>query len=147
MLKTHLMEAKMNNNKTNLSFITIILILVGSIFLTACDGPANQPGTTNIPGLPGYNSETTTDSEQQIATQELKEFKNVEELKAFIQANSNSAYSNLYYGRNTLMMADMAMSAKTASEGALTTSGGSANDYSTTNIQIEGVDEAEFHKK
>ncbi|AJF62095.1 TPA: copper amine oxidase [Candidatus Woesearchaeota archaeon] len=79
-------------------------------------------------------------------TDELKKFESRQEIIDFLEANQAYNYgSNSYaFGR------DLAALGAAESDGAVKTaapsSGQAASDYSTTNIQVEGVDEADFIK-
>jgi inhibitor of cysteine peptidase len=68
-------------------------------------------------------------------TSELKKFSSMEELKAFLKSNQ---VSRSYYG-DFIALPMMA-------EAGATKDSAAATDYSTTNIQVEGVDEADFVK-
>jgi len=123
--------------------IIIGLLIVTLLTLTAC---AQHPAP--------LNSQNTVNN-----TQELKSFKNVDELKTFLatvnENNAGSGASNsggVMYKTASLGRAEVAaptagpistdMSNTAASQG----TGGSATDHSQTNIQVKGVDEADFIK-
>ncbi|MEK6888360.1 MAG: beta-propeller domain-containing protein [Candidatus Aenigmatarchaeota archaeon] len=76
-------------------------------------------------------------------TDSLKKFASYDELKSFIQTNSETqSYDGYAMGgamRETALMT-------TAAPMADKSSAASANDYSTTNIQVAGVDEADIVK-
>jgi len=90
--------------------------------------------------------------EHPIDDTKLKQFSSLEELQGFVKDNAETAdaYGGVFgWSRGGMMVetADFAMdgvpaSAETAKSGA----GGGAEDYSTTNIQVEGVDEADIVK-
>jgi len=78
----------------------------------------------------------------------LKKFSSYEELKNFIKTNTES-YSGGYFGGGVPMMATTTGVAKQASETASVPSaapGERSEDYSKTNIQVEGVDEPDIVK-
>ncbi len=94
--------------------------------------PGEPPGI--ITPTPGPTSGPTTVP----LSQEFKTFKSWEQAQAFLSASG----SNSYYGRGYAEDSAMPLSAPTAaksSEGAQSATGGS--DYSTTNVQVAGVDE------
>jgi len=70
---------------------------------------------------------------------ELKKFASMDELKSFLKNNMRER--QVYY--DAVAMPMMAENAKGASEAA---DDGGSSDYSTTNVQVEGVDEADFVK-
>ena len=83
----------------------------------------------------------------------LKKFSSYEELKNYIKSNTESYYGGGYYGGTfgtmtaTAGVANIAQATKSESTGAAPlTDGGGAGEYSRTNIQVEGVDEADIVK-
>ncbi|MFH0832862.1 MAG: beta-propeller domain-containing protein [Candidatus Aenigmatarchaeota archaeon] len=72
--------------------------------------------------------------------QQLKKFSSESELKSYIKA---AAESGTYYGTREIMTTG---ATKQGAESAPTTDGTSGSDYSTTNIQVAGVDEADIVK-
>ncbi len=74
--------------------------------------------------------------------EELKRFSSYDELKNFLKENSEG-----YYGGGAEVM-EMGMAQKTAEapSAAPSVQGAGAEDYSTTNIQVAGVDEADIVK-
>lgn len=82
------------------------------------------------------------------ATQEMKKFESIEELKIFLQQRT-SASAAPSYGVRTLAggMEDAVMAVAESAEGAPAPKAAvSTEEYSETNIQVEGVDEADFVK-
>jgi inhibitor of cysteine peptidase len=96
------------------------------------------------------------------STQELKKFSSVQEIRNFLKASTSApVYDVSWTGRGDIMVeqalpvtgiAPMAVtpaatipSSKAVSEAAISVGAG-ASDYSQTNIQVEGVDEADFIK-
>ncbi|MBN1502801.1 beta-propeller domain-containing protein [Candidatus Woesearchaeota archaeon] len=109
-------------NKILLSFIALL------VFVTACTQVA-QPPT----GLQ--------------TSQELKKFSSTQELRDYLAERASE--SNYGYSLGGRVMVDMvAESAPMAKALEATDSGaaGGADEYSQTNIQVEGVDEADFVK-
>lgn len=106
--------------------IFLIGILVMSAFY-GCVTPTDPGNQTNV-------------SVNVTETQELKKFASLDELKSFIKATQSQ---NRYYDTmdiNVVPMAAEAGGTKSAD------SSNQASDYSTTNVQVQGVDEADFVK-
>ena len=136
----------------NLSKIFIGLLIIITLGLTACSQPAQITPTPNV-----NNNPTTTDL---TSSQNLKQFSSVSELKNFLAAESSSqsgTQNNMMYktaGATTATRTDSVAApsaAPTTSEGisgtANTGAGNQgATDYSQTNVQVKGVDEADFVK-
>jgi len=112
--------------------------------LTACtQNPV--PEDNNLNTLNSLNS-----------SQELKSFKNVDELKSFLELNSQNTASDAgalsaggMLSKSTVGGVSTELAAPMAADTVANTatgSGGSAIDYSQTNTQIKGVDEADFIK-
>ena len=127
----------MNNSKWFIfSFLAIILILSSvplSIYLTA----PNNPETSDFPELDSA----------------LSKFSSYEELVSFLETESKGSVYALDNARVQTSGADATLSAPTAPEPAPAAmeessqdGGTSDHDYSETNIQVEGVDEADIVK-
>jgi len=86
-----------------------------------------QPNTPSIPNLP--NQPTTP-----VVFSELKTFSSYDELETFINVNTEKAGTVNYFASQT---------SDTAAFGG---AGAAQEDYSTTNIQVAGVDEADVVK-
>lgn len=125
--------------KTKKIIMLLGLLLIG-VFLIGCDETAT-PG----PGSSGTDTVSTGDGE-------LKQFSSIEEMKTFLQESGDSGSG--YYGggfgiRNTAVAMDMAVEESFESAAPKTAQSGGfdgADDFSTTNVQVEGVDEADFVK-
>jgi len=82
---------------------------------------------------------------QTVASDRLKQFSSCEELKNFVKTNTES-----YYGWGGILSIGAPAFSKTAAPMAQTTAGAEearvSEDYSKTNIQVEGVDEADIVK-
>jgi inhibitor of cysteine peptidase len=88
------------------------------------------------------NQEPVIINEDEIANT----FESIDDMKSFIEKNS---LNNGYGGRGVLESVNMMKTTGTSAPQAMAadSSGGeSASDYSTTNIQVEGVDEADIIK-
>jgi inhibitor of cysteine peptidase len=86
------------------------------------------------PELPG--------TEPTIQKVNLNNFKSVNELKSYIEENSEESY----YGGLDFFSGSVQAFAESAGAADSGQSGKSASDFSTTNIQVEGVDEADILK-
>ncbi len=109
------------NNKSTLKSLIIIVAII-AMLLSGC-------------------KEIPPDSNDSSDESEVKSFKTLDELRAYVTENSpqTSYYSNRGGIMRSFAMEDSApMMAVEKSSG--------ASDYSTTNIQVAGVDEADFIK-
>src|SRR3989338_567968 len=77
-------------------------------------------------------------------SQELKKFSSVNELREYLQKNAQASYGTRYFGGVSRVMTMEAAESAAPSSKMAADSG--ASQYSTTNIQVEGVDEADFVK-
>ncbi len=148
--------------KKNLIDALMILMVAGLVLLSACDmpGPGGQTGnlteTGGVSGQvkldPGTYPETDLDISKDVKT---LSFSSVDELNDFIK---NSQGSSSYYGgvsyyatRNVALESvdggvamDTALAAAPMAEAAGSKS--SDNDFSETNVQVAGIDEADILK-
>lgn len=74
---------------------------------------------------------------------QLGKFSSCEEIKNFLKANAEMPY---YYGYMSRDAVPMAVPATAAPKGLAESAGKGSEDYSTTNIQVAGVDEADIVK-
>jgi uncharacterized secreted protein with C-terminal beta-propeller domain len=113
-------------------------LLVFSLLLAGCVKP--QPPIN--PGGPGNNTTVSPNDSSQ-----LKSFTSTSEIKDFLKA-SGSGYGYGYYGgwRGLGIPAPMMANAKGAFAEDVSASAPQATDYSQTNMQVEGVDEADIVK-
>ncbi|MFH1211988.1 MAG: beta-propeller domain-containing protein [Candidatus Woesearchaeota archaeon] len=136
---------------TILRFLSIGLIILAVLTtITACSTSTYYVGQS-----PGQNAAANSD-----ATQDLKKFSSATELREFLmQSAMTNSYSGYLGGSRSfggVMMKTSAMEESTApsasfdmADGAASSpspSDGGADDFSQTNIQVEGVDEADFVK-
>ena len=77
-------------------------------------------------------------------SQELKKFSSVNELREYLQKNAQASYGTRYFGGVSRVMTMEV--AESAAPSAKMAADSGASQYSTTNIQVEGVDEADFVK-
>ncbi|RJQ17252.1 copper amine oxidase [Candidatus Woesearchaeota archaeon] len=118
-------------NKTLLLIIPLILI---AIACTPIQQQINQQ-TDNA------NNDDNATPFSGDATQELKKFNNRQELVAFLSQNTRNSY---YAGYDGMMLKGSAMMETAVA--APRAESDSAGDYSQTNVQVAGVDEADFVK-
>src|SRR3989344_4644621 len=115
--------------------IILIGLLVALVVIAGCE-EVEIPGEQ--PKVPEEEKEAPIELE---ATQELKKFNSVEEVKEFLQKNSQQ---QPMYRRGRIMDDMMVETAAISAEAKIAAPG--ATEYSKTNIQVEGVDEADFVK-
>lgn len=137
------------------NFMIIAMMLTLSLFLMACDVDNNIIPNNNNNGVDSF-SNTATVSEQLKAQGELEQFNSYDELESYLERNQDGGGS--YYGMGMLSSRSAMMfdSMDVASEGLSMNSASlkvsppsntqSSNDYSETNVQVEGVDESDIVK-
>jgi uncharacterized secreted protein with C-terminal beta-propeller domain len=141
----------MTKNNITQYILFVVLAAILTLGMVGCTGQENKPSITKT-------VTTDTNLASYSTTQALKKFSSVTELKEFLKnAQANSGYGGTYYYgggmmRNTGMAeggtmvkaaaAPVAMDSSSESIGSSQT----AVDYSQTNVQVEGVDEADFVK-
>ena len=144
--------------RTKSIILMVILLVAGAAVLSGCIQP--DTGKDNN-GTTGGNASDIIVSKFE-STQDLKKFTSAKEIREFIKASSASSGYNQYgWGGNFggFMRSDVVMESMAVADnavGAPMVAGtpamktGAAEigavDYSTTNIQVEGVDEADFVK-
>ncbi|MEK7173384.1 MAG: beta-propeller domain-containing protein, partial [Patescibacteria group bacterium] len=130
-----------NTNFANGIYIFALVVL--SILLVSC-----QVGVTDK----GGKATTSVKGTQFESTQELKKFSSAQEVLDYIKGSqANAQYGGMFYGSGFGIGREMAVMAESAAPTAKSadssgSAGGSAAGYSGTNIQVEGVDEADFVK-
>ena len=77
---------------------------------------------------------------------QLNKFKSMDELKQFLNTSSSMNNNNYYGGAEKMMAQGAAPNAAMAATASDSGTRSSAQDYSTTNIQVQGVDEPDFMK-
>ena len=139
----------MKKTKTyGLIALLLAIILAAMIYATGNTGISPAASTQ-----PGSSQATQTFGTQTLGTQTaLKTFTSYDELKNYLnQSTSSNLYSssqNYYFAPGALnaMSAAPMPAPSSAPATASSTSQGTTNDYSTTNIQVAGVDEADIVK-
>ena len=123
--------------QTNFRTIFLMAALTLIILLASCktDGKIIKPGENIDVKIAEFES-----------SQQLKKFSSTQEISEFLKKIQSQSGATDYYGgaRSLGVSASMAESAAPQSKSA--DSGTAASDYSQTNIQVEGVDEADFVK-
>jgi uncharacterized secreted protein with C-terminal beta-propeller domain len=144
--------------KTKSIILMVILLVAGAAVLSGCIQPDKGK---DIKGKTGGNASDIIVSKFE-STQDLKKFSSAKEIRDFIKASAaGSGYNQYvwggYYGgfmrRDAVMettsgVANAVAAPMVAATPAMKTGATDAGavDYSTTNIQVEGVDEADFVK-
>lgn len=143
-------------SKTSI-ILMVILLVAGGTVLSGCIRPDGSTDGT-IRTVPNTSDIIVS---QVGSTQELKKFSSAKEIRDFLKASAASSGYDQYAWRGSfggLMSTDVMMvktgaanavvppmvGAAPSVKGGISESG--ATDYSTTNIQVEGVDEADFVK-
>ncbi len=105
--------------------------------------------TLDANNIPPENNQTSLNPEtlepENLPTQQLKKFSSLDEIKTYLK--NSQLYQQSYYS-DSFQVRDLAVSMESAgvSSAAPEVSKSSSSDYSTTNIQVKGVDEADFVK-
>ncbi len=112
--------------------------IIGIAFALLITGCVNPPPLPNLPGT------EQNQSQQQISqAKDLKSFGSWDEISEFLESADSWGYRGYYGAKGGIMELDMlAQAAPTAAESGAE----EATDYSTTNIQVQGVDEADIVK-
>ncbi|NQZ85141.1 MAG: beta-propeller domain-containing protein [Nanoarchaeales archaeon] len=132
------------------SFVWILILLVIGLFsFSMCSTDTVKKKTSSYTSL-----------ELDLSSGDVKKFTSSSELNEFLKEQSSSGNSGSGFGsgvvRNTMTAFDggvdvmeSSMMVKTSAESADKSSGSSSSagvDYSSTNVQVKGVDEADFVK-
>lgn len=124
----------MKHNNSKLMFVLMVLVI--GIFIAACDTTLQK---------------TPTDTAKFESSQELKKFSSAEEVRTFLKNNAaNAADVGGFYGgimaRGGMEFAMAESGAPQVSKAADSGAPVPTPDYSTTNVQVKGVDEADIVK-
>jgi len=121
--------------QTNFKYgILISALLILLVLAASCEtiNPNNPPGSPNTPE----------------SSQKLKKFSSTQEVRDFLDRASVSQGTSRYFGGG--IAGDMMMATESLSAAPQSKSGAGnsqrASEYSATNIQVQGVDEADFVK-
>jgi uncharacterized secreted protein with C-terminal beta-propeller domain len=134
----------------NIKLISLFTVIILALFLSACsfNNDDNENNTYN-PILD--NNQTNLEDKIEQETK-IKKFASVDELRTFLNENAKNQANNYLrnasdrsVGVNEMMMdAASPVSQKEVSNTAETTA--ESLDYSETNVQVEGIDEADIVK-
>ncbi|MFC1687011.1 beta-propeller domain-containing protein [Patescibacteria group bacterium] len=134
------------------TYILVILMLiagVGGVWWVVQDVAGFPWGNSNT-NSSGYTSPLfSTLSEQLAAQSSLKKFNNYEEINDYLERTVGLDYYDSYSGfemQRSISVDEMALPMAEFDLGVSDLSYGGVTDYSTTNIQVEGVDEADIIK-
>jgi inhibitor of cysteine peptidase len=136
-------------------FATIVLILISGLAILGVFVLINKSMDMQKGGgirTKGAIKQPKTINEQLAVQSEVRKFKDYNELEAFLEDRVSSSYG--YYGKGIErdFSSDVASNALSTSppvaieESVQQGFGGGGDDYSTTNIQVQGVDEADIIK-
>lgn len=122
----------------NKKIVILILAMIGITVFNGCI----QQGTQAVEIEKGNATTTSIPG----STQELKKFSSAYELREYLKANMQN--TGAFYSGMGEVTAELPANAvqKGASDNIRAPSSGTATDYSKTNIQVKGVDEADFIK-
>ncbi len=136
----------------NLKFLSVVLLL--SFLLTACTSTIPSQGKKqNQPQTQIKNTEEALQAQTNI-----KKFSNTKELAVFLENNDLSSANTFYGGDKMMLRNEMAMTESLALDSAIPANAGIAmsknaarqdlgsDDFSKTNTQVAGVDEADIIK-
>lgn len=121
---------------------TYLLLVVATLFIISCT--SSVPASTYTPNIQGLET-----------TQELRKFSDFQEVRMFLENASLASSYTSYSGERggTMMDAMVRNTAAPAAEGGKaiaydqsSSPSSSGTDYSSTNVQYAGVDEADFVK-
>jgi len=120
-------------------FLLLTVITIG-LFVLSCQPMPIEQGPEAI----------DTKLDESRGTQELKKFSSVEEIRDFLKNSALNAYNSRAFAGDFRAarggVAEMAVIQSAAPQAKSADSGAGAIDYSQTNVQVEGVDEADFVK-
>ena len=133
--------------------IALLLAIVLVAMIYAFGNTGISPGAPQQPASSQATQGTLTQGNlgtQTVGTQSsMKTFTSYDELKNFLnQSSSSNMYSStqIHYNFNGIAAPQAMPAPATAAATSTSTSQGATNDYSTTNIQVAGVDEADTVK-
>lgn len=127
-----------------------LILLFSAATLSACTLPWKKPVAPDItPVVEKTEAATTTETSVSTGTSKLKKFNNYDELAEFLAANNNPTADLTRVSAKFLQSEMMAESATVSDSGSQSSNSSQPNnslDYSTTNNQVAGVDEADIIK-
>ncbi|MFA6513811.1 MAG: beta-propeller domain-containing protein [Patescibacteria group bacterium] len=117
------------------------LFILSTLILSGCTFPWEK--SRNAETVNQSEKSTVPTENESVKTNEIKKFKNDEELKNFLQSNTSErgmTVNREVFSSMTKNLSSLSMDSASAS------AVGSGSDYSTTNNQVFGVDEADIIK-
>ena len=139
--------------KTTIIILTLAFVLGGCSLISVRKTPSEPPIQPPAGNAGGQNNGVSDSISDQLAAQtKIKKFKNYEELREFLEERAVGSYDNPMIKRESVLD-EMSNMAAPVSDSLLW--GGveskeqesiGSDDYSKTNIQVEGVDEADIIK-
>ncbi|MFA5076686.1 MAG: beta-propeller domain-containing protein [Patescibacteria group bacterium] len=146
----------MDKKRTIIILVVImVLALGGYLGFKLLKPESEQPSgqlTNNVGNFTGGSDWSSGTVEQQLANQsQIKRFGSLEELQNFLESNSGSSYGYSSYGMMKSLAVETGLAVDSLALGAPQAvadgrGGGGSDDYSRTNIQVAGVDEADIIK-
>jgi len=138
-------------NKNTTFTIFAVLSIIGAILLASCTPQQpnnNPPGVDdNLFGVDLSGGNVNVGNTTLTGSQEIKKFNNVNELRQFLlQSQLSQGQNTGIVSQNMMKSAAAPMAAGAERMAADSAGGGGAADYSQTNVQVAGVDEADFVK-
>jgi uncharacterized secreted protein with C-terminal beta-propeller domain len=137
-MKQKNMKSKM---KLNIKNIFLGLFLITTIMIAGCVTPVNPGNSDNIGNQISTQEGLLEDNNVQENT-----FKSIEEYQNFVSDYSSGSSGSMYYARGDAMMEKALASDSAAVPTAQDAGNGGSIDYSETNNQVIGVDEADMLK-
>jgi len=124
--------------------VSVIAVIIGVLVLAGCTQPQNQGN------FPDNNAAFGTDQNIQSpysGSQNIIKFGSIEQVRAFLeQEKANSALAGNSSRQDLSLGISKTMAEGSPSAAPMADSSSGAADYSQTNNQVEGVDEADFVK-
>lgn len=131
---------------------TLFFILILAIFVGGCSLPwqSKTKPATDQTKVEERVKELNSLEDPELSSGDLKKFTDYQELRNFLAVNASSQFE--YRGNSFNEMIDVAFDAPMATKemsiqlSSDSSSGGATDDYSRTNVQVAGVDEADIIK-
>ncbi len=128
----------------NMKSTILMIVMISSVaLLFSCEAP-QTPGP-QIPSDPDPGPQTVTPDSGTEPTQELKKFSTKQELLEYIKNAGTQSVDSYSGGRGVMMESSMALDGGMMSDETVSAPT-SAGEFSETNVQVKGVDEADIVK-
>ncbi len=132
-------KPSLNYLKSILPIFLIVAVAVALVAIGYNNGMFESNGNTPGGVIVGEQGNSNIEG--------LKSFGSIDELKTFLKENQDEGRNNYGYAKAGDSVTSAAMPSTAQAESSFDNSGGgTAGDYSTTNIQVEGVDEPDIVK-